>query len=274
MCGFCGYTGNVENNEQVTNNMMEKIIYRGPDSSGTHIDEDIVLGFRRLSIIDLEEGSQPIYNEDKTKVIVFNGEIYNYQGIREELIEKGHKFSTKTDTEVILHGYEEYGPEILNKLRGMFGIAIWDMKDKELFIARDFFGIKPMYYTQVNNNLIFGSEIKSILTHSNVKKELNMKALQNYLSFQYGVPNDTFFKNILSCDITMTAPPNSAITFSSTSIVAISKWFVGSSKSRISGSSISALAKAALRHSPPDAFLGSILPSILSLSVKISAKYS
>ena len=196
MCGFCGFTGNVENKEQVIKNMMDKIIYRGPDSDGTHIDDDIALGFRRLSIIDLADGAQPIYNEDGSKVIVFNGEIYNYKTIREDLISKGHVFKTKTDTEVILHGYEEYGPEVLNKFRGMFGIAIWDLVQKELFIARDFFGIKPMYYTQVDNNIIFGSEIKCILTHPNVKKELNESALQNYLSFQYGVPNDTFFKNI------------------------------------------------------------------------------
>ena len=196
MCGFCGFTGKVENKEQVIENMMEKIIYRGPDSKGSHVDDDIALGFRRLSIIDLADGSQPIYNEDGTKVIVFNGEIYNYQGIREDLISKGHIFKTKTDTEVILHGYEEYGPEVLNKFRGMFGIAIWDLVSKELFIARDFFGIKPMYYTQVENDLVFGSEIKCLLTHPNVKKELNESALQNYLSFQYGVPNDTFFKDI------------------------------------------------------------------------------
>lgn len=196
MCGFCGFTGKVENKEQVIENMMEKIIYRGPDSKGTHVDDDIVLGFRRLSIIDLADGTQPIYNEDETKVIVFNGEVYNYKEIREDLVKKGHIFRTKTDTEVILHGYEEYGPEVLNKFRGMFSIAIWDLVSKELFIARDFFGIKPMYYTQVGNDLVFGSEIKCILTHPNVKKELNIHALQNYLSFQYGVPNDTFFENI------------------------------------------------------------------------------
>lgn len=196
MCGFCGFTGNVENKEQVIENMMNKIIYRGPDSAGTHVDDDVALGFRRLSIIDLADGTQPIYNEDGTKVIVFNGEIYNYQGIRDDLIKKGHIFKTKTDTEVILHGYEEYGPDVLNKFRGMFGIAIWDLVSKELFIARDFFGIKPMYYTQIGNNLVFGSEIKCILTHQNVKKELNIHALQNYLSFQYGVPNETFFENI------------------------------------------------------------------------------
>ena len=196
MCGFCGFTGKVENREQVIENMMEKIIYRGPDSKGSHVDDDIALGFRRLSIIDLADGTQPIYNEDGTKVIVFNGEIYNYQGIREDLLKKGHVFKTKTDTEVILHGYEEYGADVLNKFRGMFGIAIWDLVSKELFIARDFFGNKPMYYTQIGNDLIFGSEIKCILTHPNVKKELNESALQNYLSFQYGVPNETFFKNV------------------------------------------------------------------------------
>lgn len=196
MCGFCGFIGKVENNEITINNMMEKIIYRGPDSKGTHIDDDIALGFRRLSIIDLADGTQPIYNEDETKVIVFNGEVYNYKEIREDLVKKGHIFRTKTDTEVILHGYEEYGPEVLNKFRGMFSIAIWDLVSKELFIARDFFGIKPIYYTQVGNDLVFGSEIKCILTHPNVKKELNIHALQNYLSFQYGVPNDTFFENI------------------------------------------------------------------------------
>ena len=196
MCGFCGFTGKVENKEQVIENMMEKIIYRGPDSKGSHVDSDIALGFRRLSIIDLADGAQPIYNEDGTKVIVFNGEIYNYKIIRDDLINKGHIFKTKTDTEVILHGYEEYGPEVLNKFRGMFGIAIWDLVSKELFIARDYFGIKPMYYTQFGNDLVFGSEIKCLLTHPNVKKELNESALQNYLSFQYGVPNDTFFKNI------------------------------------------------------------------------------
>ena len=196
MCGFCGFTGKVENKEQVIENMMEKIIYRGPDSKGTHVDDDIALGFRRLSIIDLADGTQPIYNEDETKVIVFNGEVYNYREIREDLVKKGHIFRTKTDTEVILHGYEEYGPEVLNKFRGMFSIAIWDLVSKELFIARDFFGIKPIYYTQVGNDLVFGSEIKCILTHPNVKKELNIHALQNYLSFQYGVPNDTFFENI------------------------------------------------------------------------------
>lgn len=196
MCGFVGFTGDIDNKEQVIKTMSEKIIYRGPDSNGFHIDDNISLGFRRLSIIDLSEGTQPIYNEDNSMVIVFNGEIYNYSEIRENLINLGHTFKTNSDTEVILHGYEQFGEKILDKLRGMFAFAIYNTITKELFIARDFFGIKPLYYTQVGNDLIFASEIKCILEHPNVKKELNINALQNYLSFQYGVPNETFFKGI------------------------------------------------------------------------------
>lgn len=196
MCGFCGFIGEQQGKEVILKKMMDKIIYRGPDSSGMYADTDIGLGFRRLSIIDLSDGAQPIYNEDKTKVILFNGEIYNYQEIKEDLLNKGHQFYTKTDTEVLIHGYEEYKEKILDKLRGMFTFAIWDIVEKELFIARDFFGIKPMYYTQNGKELIFGSEIKSILEHPSVTKELNINALQNYLSFQYGVPNETFFKGI------------------------------------------------------------------------------
>ena len=196
MCGFCGFIGEQQGKEVILKKMMDKIIYRGPDSSGMYADTDIGLGFRRLSIIDLSDGAQPIYNEDKTKVILFNGEIYNYKEIKEDLLNKGHQFYTKTDTEVLIHGYEEYKEKILDKLRGMFTFAIWDIVEKELFIARDFFGIKPMYYTQNGKELIFGSEIKSILEHPSVTKELNINALQNYLSFQYGVPNETFFKGI------------------------------------------------------------------------------
>ena len=196
MCGFCGFVNKKENKKETLQNMMDKIIYRGPDSEGTYIDEDIALGFRRLSIIDLQEGSQPIYNEDKSKVILFNGEIYNYQEIKKDLIEKGHEFYTKTDTEVLIHGYEEYGEDLLNKLRGMFAFTIWDKNTKELVIARDFFGIKPMYYMQKGEELIFGSEIKCILEHPDVERKLNIHALQNYLSFQYSVPNETFFEGI------------------------------------------------------------------------------
>lgn len=196
MCGFCGFTGNIENREDVINEMMNKIIHRGPDSAGVHTDENVTLGFRRLSIIDLSDGSQPMYNEDGSLVIVFNGEIYNYQSIREKLIEGGHTFKTHADTEVLIHLYEDKGADMLNDLRGMFAFVIYDLKKKKLFAARDFFGIKPFYYTQVNGNLIFGSEIKSFLPHPDFKKEVNPVALENYLTFQYSVLEESFFKGV------------------------------------------------------------------------------
>ena len=176
--------------------MMNKIIHRGPDSAGTHSDEDVTMGFRRLSIIGLEDGSQPMYNEDGSIVICFNGEIYNYQPIKEMLIEKGHVFKSHADTEVLIHLYEEKGEEMLNDLRGMFAFAIYDMKNKKLFAARDFFGIKPFYYGVFNNHMLFGSEIKSFLAFPDFKKEVNTVALENYLTFQYSVLDETFFKGV------------------------------------------------------------------------------
>ncbi len=196
MCGFVGFTGKNKNNEAIIKKMNKTIIHRGPDSEGFYLGESISLGFRRLSIIDLDGGSQPIFNEDKSLVIVFNGEIYNFAEIKKNLQKQGHKFQTKTDTEVILHGFEEYGEKILDKLRGMFAFAIYNIKENELFIARDFFGIKPLYYTLVENNLIFASEIKALLKHPKVKKELNEDELANYLTFQYSVPPETLFKGI------------------------------------------------------------------------------
>jgi asparagine synthase (glutamine-hydrolysing) len=198
MCGLCGFTRHEKEDFHVSalNNMMDKIIHRGPDSEGTYEGENIMLGFRRLSIIDLDEGSQPIYNEDRTKVIVFNGEIYNYQSLRAEMIEKGHIFSTNSDTEVLIHLYEEYGTGLLNHIRGMFAFAIYDMEKDELFCARDFFGIKPFYYALCNGELVFASEIKSILEYPGIKKEVNTLALENYLTFQYSVLEETFFKGI------------------------------------------------------------------------------
>ena len=196
MCGFTGLTGSLDNKNQVLEDMMNTIIHRGPDSGGKYTDNDIALGFRRLSIIDLSSGDQPILNEDGSKILLFNGEIYNYHSLRETLKEKGHVFKTKSDSEVLLHGYEEFGTELLSKLRGMFAFVIWDKDKKELFGARDFFGIKPMYYAKMNGNIIFGSEIKSFLPHPDFKKELNTDALENYLTFQYSVGSDTFFKNV------------------------------------------------------------------------------
>ena len=196
MCGFVGFVSKVNNKKKVIKEMADIIKHRGPDSDGYYVNGDVALGFRRLSIIDLDGGTQPIYNEKKDKVIVFNGEIYNYQEIRKELLDKGYKFSTKSDTEVILHGYEEYGEGILDKLRGMFAFIIYDSKEDMIFGARDFYGIKPMYYYKTADEFMFGSEIKSFLGHPNFKKELNRDMLKQYLTFQYSVGEDTFFKNV------------------------------------------------------------------------------
>ncbi len=196
MCGFAGFTGHLENSEEVLTNMMNRIIHRGPDSAGQHIDNGAALGFRRLSIIDLDCGSQPMYNETNDIVITFNGEIYNYQDLRKELIEKGHTFRNNSDTEVLIHAYEEYGEDMLNRLRGMFAFVIWDSKKETLFGARDFFGIKPFYYALVDGNLVFASEIKSILEYPLYQKAVNNVALENYLTFQYSVLDETFFKGI------------------------------------------------------------------------------
>lgn len=196
MCGIAGFMGQVENRADVIRNMTEVITHRGPDSDGFYTDDNISMGFRRLSIIDLGAGHQPIYNEDKSLVLTFNGEIYNYKDLRKELIAKGHKFYTDTDSEVLVHGFEEWKEDMLPKLRGMFGFAIYNTKDNSLFIARDFFGIKPMHYTQIGNDFVYASEIKSILEYPKFEKKFNRKALDSYLSFQYAVPPETFFEGV------------------------------------------------------------------------------
>ncbi len=197
MCGIVGFTNKINNSNKVIVDMMDKIRHRGPDAEGRYVDSDIALGHRRLSIIDVtSSGDQPIFNEDGSLVIVFNGEIYNYREIREKLIAAGHVFKTNTDTEVLIHGYEEFGEKLLNMLRGMFSFVIWDKNKKELFGARDFFGIKPMYYAIMGKTFMFGSEIKSFLAHPEFKKELNTTALENYLTFQYSPTKETFFKNV------------------------------------------------------------------------------
>lgn len=196
MCGFVGFVDKEKNKKKIIKDMADMIKHRGPDSDGYFCDENVALGFRRLSIIDLNNGSQPIYNEDNTKVIVFNGEIYNYEELKTELLKCGHIFKTETDTEVLLHGYEEYREELLPKLRGMFAFVIYDTNSKELFAARDFYGIKPFYYYKNDDELLFSSEIKSFLAHPNFKKELNLEMLESYLTFQYSVGEDTFFKNV------------------------------------------------------------------------------
>lgn len=198
MCGFVGIIDKSpkDKKKKIIKDMANMIIHRGPDSEGYFIDDKIALGFRRLSIIDLKGGSQPIYNEDKSLVIVFNGEIYNYKELKEELIKKGHIFKTNTDTEVLVHGYEEYNKQLFNKLRGMFAFTIYDKKNDEVVGVRDFFGIKPYYYYKNDDSILLGSEIKSFLKYPNFKKEVNKEALKMYLIFQYSVFEETFFKNV------------------------------------------------------------------------------
>ncbi|MCI8406775.1 MAG: asparagine synthase (glutamine-hydrolyzing) [Oscillospiraceae bacterium] len=196
MCGFVGFTGYCRDKEQVLTDMLQRIVHRGPDSRDSYLDSDIALGFARLSIIDLAGGKQPMTNEDDSLVLLFNGEIYNYQDLRDDLMDAGHYFKTQTDSEVLLHGYEEYGAELLNKLRGMFAFVIWDRKKKKLFGARDYFGIKPFYYAQMGKSFLFGSEIKSFTPHPDFKLELAEEYLPDYLTFACVPGYDTFFRGV------------------------------------------------------------------------------
>lgn len=198
MCGFAGFFTNGwdGNREAVIRDMANRIRHRGPDQDDYYVDADIAMGFRRLSIIDLEGGSQPILNEDGTKVLTFNGEIYNFQELRRELLEAGHVFKTSTDSEVLLHGYEEWGEDVLQRLRGMFAFVIWDSTEKKLFGARDIFGIKPFYYYRHNGDFFYASEIKSFLPHPRFVKEFNEERLPEYLCYEY-IPNEeTMFRHV------------------------------------------------------------------------------
>ncbi|MDE5888640.1 MAG: asparagine synthase (glutamine-hydrolyzing) [Bacilli bacterium] len=197
MCGIAGYVSNNKKpTKKVLKAMTDRIEHRGPDAEGFFLDGKAALGHRRLSIIDLSTGDQPIYNENKDIAIVFNGEIYNYVELREELKKKKHKFVTSSDTEVLVHGYEEWGHELTKKLRGMFAFAIWNMKEKELYMARDGWGIKPLYYYENNNTLMFASEIKAFLDHPDFVKEFNDEILSAYLCFNSTPTEETFFKGV------------------------------------------------------------------------------
>ena len=194
MCGFCGYINKKDKTH--IKKMNDMIAHRGPDEESYYTDDLIAMGFRRLSIIDLKGGSQPISNEDESMYITFNGEIYNFKEIKEDLIKKGHTFKTNTDTEVILHGFEEYQEKILDHLRGMFAFVIWNKNTKTLFGARDHFGQKPFYYCTMQKTFMYGSEIKSFLKHPDFIKEVNKDALKPFLTFQTSVLDETFFKNV------------------------------------------------------------------------------
>lgn len=200
MCGICGFIGKKDNRSMILSDMMDAIRHRGPDSNGVFQRDEVSLGFCRLSIIDLKNGNQPMFNENGTMCLIFNGEIYNYRELREDLEQKGHVFSTDSDSETLLHGYEEYGEGLLKRLRGMFAFAIWDFGKRRLFAARDFFGIKPFYYAEIDGNFVFASEIKSILRFPGYKKKVNEKALEQYLAFQYSALNETFFEGIFKLE--------------------------------------------------------------------------
>ncbi|RZD41450.1 MAG: asparagine synthase (glutamine-hydrolyzing) [Thaumarchaeota archaeon] len=193
MCGICGLTWS---DSDLIRKMGNKIKHRGPEQEGFYVDEHVSLCCERLKILDLREtAKQPQHNEDSTIWVVLNGEIYNFRELREKL-EQNHTFYTNSDTEVILHAYEEYGENCLQHLNGMFAFAIWDIKKKKLFLARDRLGVKPLYYSIVNENLLFSSEIKSILQHDEVERALNYSALSQFLTYAYTIDGQTLFKNI------------------------------------------------------------------------------
>ena len=196
MCGITGFINKQDNKKEIIKKMADKIAHRGPDGEGYYIDEDIALAHRRLAIIDLSTGNQPMYNKDKSLVIVFNGEIYNYLEIKDELKKKGYSFDNKSDTEVIINGYQEWKEDVVNHLRGMYAFAIYDIKNKKLFMARDKWGIKPLYYCNFNNTFMFSSEIKAFLEHPDFIKELNTDILSAYLCFNSTPTTETFFKGV------------------------------------------------------------------------------
>src|SRR3984893_3501193 len=201
MCGICGVF-NFDRRRQVQrswlDNMNRQIVHRGPDDDGFFLTENVGLAMRRLSIIDLKTGHQPISNEDGTIWLVYNGEIYNYKNLRADLLKRGHIFRTNSDSEVIVHLYEEYGQSCVEHLRGMFALVIWDGRYRRLFAARDRLGIKPFYYRLTDREVIFASEIKSLLEFPTVKRDLNRSALPEYLAFGYLSGRDTLFNGIKS----------------------------------------------------------------------------
>jgi asparagine synthase (glutamine-hydrolysing) len=198
MCGITGvyHPGGEPIQAQTVLAMTSTIRHRGPDDEGIYLDNEIGLGMRRLSIIDLSGGKQPIANEDGSIVVVFNGEIYNYRELRELLRQYGHTFATASDTEVIVHLYENFGMHCVQQLRGMFAFAIWDARRRQLFLARDRLGIKPLYYTRLGNCLIFGSEIKALLQHPSVRARLNVQGLSSFISLKYVPAPETMFAGI------------------------------------------------------------------------------
>lgn len=201
MCGITGWinldtTKPNHNVEPVLHSMCERIVHRGPNSVGLWTDDTVALGMRRLSIIDLHTGDQPVFNCDKSVVVMMNGELYNYREVRADLEARGHKFTTKSDTEILPHLYEEYGEALVDNLNGMYSFSLWDSRNKKLIIARDCFGEKPLYYGVLDSKLLWASEPKALLAHPSVEPELDLNALRHYLSYDYVPPPMSIYKGI------------------------------------------------------------------------------
>lgn len=198
MCGIAGYChfNKAPLDPHILLKMKNVLSVRGPDDSGVYQDDSVGLVHTRLSIIDIQSGPQPITNEDESICVILNGEIYNFQELREDLWNKGHTFRTLTDTEVLVHGYEEYGISFIEQLNGMFAAAIWDQKKKEFFLFRDRSGIKPLYVSECRGGLIFGSEMKALLQHPDIQIAIQPEAVLSYLSFRYAIGEQTFFQGI------------------------------------------------------------------------------
>ena len=198
MCGIAGFIGKEKNMKKTLKKMTDRIKHRGPDAEGFFVRGNVALGQRRLSIIDIEGGLQPMFSKDGNYVVVFNGEIYNYQEIKKEL--KDYTWQTNSDTEVLLYGYQKWGSDLPKHLRGMFAFALYDIKEKTLFCARDHFGIKPFYYYQNQGSLLFASEIKAFLDQQKKEKKFNESILSAYLSFSFTPTTETFFEGVKRLD--------------------------------------------------------------------------
>ena len=200
MCGICGYVNAAAGgpaSSELLARMCRTIAHRGPDDEGLHVEGPAALGNRRLSIIDVEGGHQPLSNEDGSLWIAYNGEAYNFAEVRDELLARGHAFTTRSDTETMVHAFEQWGPEFLNRFRGMFAFALWDAKRRKLRLVRDRVGVKPLYYTLLpDGTIVFGSELKAILVHPGVKREIEPRALDLFLTLEYIPAPHSIFKGI------------------------------------------------------------------------------
>jgi asparagine synthase (glutamine-hydrolysing) len=228
MCGICGFSEPQSNrvpDRGAIEAMCRSLVHRGPDDEGIFVGAGVGLGSRRLSIIDLVGGHQPIPNEDQSVWVVFNGEIYNYRQLRSLLKKLGHRFATQCDTEVLVHAYEEFGDECAKYLNGMFAFALWDANERRLLLARDRFGIKPLYYTVAQKHLIFGSELKALLTHPAVEKKIDFVALDEYLSFEYIPTPRTIIKDVKKL------PPGHRLAFSERGLSVETYWDMSLGKS-------------------------------------------